>query len=676
MRVLAIDFGTSNTVAMIRTSDGRMRPLLFDGSPLLPSAVYLNTDGRTLVGRDAERHARLDPSRFEPNPKRRIDDGQIFLGDRELPVPQVFSQVLAQVVGEARRQLGGPPQEARLTHPARWGERRRSLLVEAARLAGLGNPRLIAEPVGAASYFTAVHGAQIPVGRSLAIYDLGGGTFDATVVRRTRTGFEVLAEEGLADVGGLDFDHAIVEHLGKTYQASHPQLWAQLANPTDAGDRRHRRLLYEDVRGAKEMLSRTSSADIHLPALEVDAHLTRDELEGMVRPYLERTVECLRRTVDSARLTPTDLVGIFLVGGSSRIPLAAHLIHSELGLAPTTLEQPETVVVEGALCIGVARPAGGGHSGVPRTVAPPMRPAGPQRPVSGQPAAGPVRPPQPQPMQQPMQQPMPPAAMPGVRPTSGGPVTPARPGQPVQPMPGQPGGPVQPMPGQPVQPIPGQPIPGQPRPGQPMQPQPMPARPAAGPMAGPMAGPAAGHAGPPVAGPPGTGTPARPVPHGSPQTPPGGLGHPGPAARPATGPQTPPGGMVQPPRPMTAPASGPPGPAAPQTRLSQPLTAPQGNRPTSGPPAAAPPISSPPMSPPVPPVRPGPQPPQLLRPQPPVARPVAPPVQVPTPVPVQARQQAARQKHWYSEPVVIGTVIVLLLVILLFVALLTTAFSG
>src|SRR6266511_1503739 len=87
LRVLGIDFGTSNTVGMLRTHDGRVRPLLFDGSPLLPSAVYLNPDRRMLVGRDAERNARLDPSRFEPNPKRRIDDGQIFLGEVALPVP-------------------------------------------------------------------------------------------------------------------------------------------------------------------------------------------------------------------------------------------------------------------------------------------------------------------------------------------------------------------------------------------------------------------------------------------------------------------------------------------------------------------------------------------------------------------------------------------------------------
>ncbi|MGI5241364.1 Hsp70 family protein [Dactylosporangium sp. CA-139066] len=388
MRVLGIDFGTSNTVAMVRTADARMRPLLFDGSPLLPSALYFNTDGKVLVGRDAERNARLDPARFEPNPKRRIDDGEVFIGEHPMPVPRLFAHVLAQVNQEARRQLGAAPEEVRLTHPARWGERRRSLLVEATRISGLvpsnQTPRLIAEPVGAASYFTAVLGSAVPVGRSLAIYDLGGGTFDATVVRRTQSGFEVLAEDGLADVGGLDFDHAIIEHLGKTYSESHPEKWASLANPTDASDRRLRRMLYEDVRGAKEMLSRTASTDIHIPSMEIDAHLTREELETLVRPYLERTVACLRRAIESARLQPKDMVGIFLVGGSSRIPLAAHLIHTELGVAPTTLEQPETVVVEGALCIGAAA-APVRTSGTPRQVTAPPRPA-PQPPRPVQPA--------------------------------------------------------------------------------------------------------------------------------------------------------------------------------------------------------------------------------------------------------------------------------------------------
>ncbi|MEH1126703.1 Hsp70 family protein [Micromonospora sp. CPCC 206061] len=382
MRVLGIDFGTSNTVAMVRGPDGRARPLLFDGSPLLPSAVYLNPAGRLLVGRDAERSARLDPARFEPNPKRRVDDGVVLLGEQEQAVPQVIGAVLRRIAVEAQRHFGAAADELRMTHPARWGERRRAVLLESARVAGLPAPRLVAEPVAAASYYTAVLGSAVPVGRALAIYDLGGGTFDATVVRRSATGFDVLAEHGLSDLGGLDFDQALVEHLGRGYSDTRTTLWNSLVSPADAGQRRQRALLYDDVRGAKEMLSRTTTADVHLPALDISAHITRDEFEGLIRQYVIQTVHCLAQTITAARMAPPDLVGIFLVGGSSRIPLAAHLIHTELGVAPTTLEQPETVVAEGALFFGAAaaEPTGPVHSGVPRVAPPPARPVAPPRP--------------------------------------------------------------------------------------------------------------------------------------------------------------------------------------------------------------------------------------------------------------------------------------------------------
>jgi molecular chaperone DnaK (HSP70) len=435
MRLLGIDFGTSNTVAMIRTvaggDAGRARPLLFDGSPLLPSAVYLAPDGRLLVGRDAQRSARVDPARFEPNPKRRIDDGAVLLGPAELPVPQVIAAVLGLAAAEAGRQLGGCD-ELRLTHPARWGDRRRLVLAEAARAAGLPPPVLIAEPVAAASYYTAVLGSAVPVGRALAVYDLGGGTFDAAVVRRTAGGFEVLAEQGLADLGGLDFDQALVEHLGRGYADTRTTQWRGVIAPGDVAQRRQRALLYEDVRGAKEMLSRTTRADVHLPALEIDAHVTREELEGLIRPYLAQTVACLRAAIAAAGTAPADLVGIFLVGGSSRIPLAAHLIHTELGVAPTTLEQPETVVAEGSLYLGTVAPGpAAGHSGVPRPVAPPAHPPGPvhvpPRPVPAHPAvvrhAGPTHQAAPSHQQVPRHQPgsHPHAPPPHVGPTHVGP---------------------------------------------------------------------------------------------------------------------------------------------------------------------------------------------------------------------------------------------------------------
>ncbi|MFD0971512.1 Hsp70 family protein [Plantactinospora endophytica] len=348
MRLLAIDFGTSNTVAVLRGADGRVRPLLFDGTPLLPSAVCLDPAGTLLTGRDAIRASRLDPARFEPYPKRRVDDGAVLLGDREVPVTELVGAVLRRVAAEAYRQVGGVD-EVRLTHPARWGERRRSVLVAAAGVAGLPAPRLVAEPVAAAAYYPAVLGAAVPPGRALAVYDLGGGTFDAAVVRRTGPGFDVLAESGLTDLGGLDFDQALVEHLGRGYADGRTEVWQALLSPADAAQRRARELLYDDVRAAKELLSRAASADLHLPALDLRAHLTREELEALIRRQLLQTVTCLARTIAAARLDPADLLGIFLVGGSSRIPLAAGLIHAELGIAPTTLEQPETVVAEGAV---------------------------------------------------------------------------------------------------------------------------------------------------------------------------------------------------------------------------------------------------------------------------------------------------------------------------------------
>jgi molecular chaperone DnaK len=564
MRVLAIDFGTSNTVAMLRTPDGRMRPLLFDGAPLLPSAVYLEADGRALVGRDAMHSARLDPGRFEPNPKRRVDDGQVLLGGVEVAVPRLFGYVLGEVFAEARRQLGGPPDEIRLTHPARWGDRRRSLLLDGARLAGLGTPRLIPEPVAAASYFTAVLGSAVPVGRSLGIYDLGGGTFDATVVRRTPTGFDVLAEEGLPDIGGLDFDQAIVEQLGRVYGEMPP--WARLVNPVDSTDRRNRRMLYDDVCAAKERLSRTSNADINLPTLEVDAHLTRDELEGLIRGYLGSTVACLQRTIENARLRPTDLVAVFLVGGSSRIPLAARLIHAELGMPPTTLDQPETVVAEGALCIGAAVQPGG-VSGVPRTMPPPTRP-GPAAPVSGQPVG---------------------------RPVSGQPVS----GQPIS---GQPGRPVS-GPGRPVS---GQPV-GRPAAGQPV----VPAVAARAPVQ------------PPRQGQQPTAAPARQQQPAVPRPP----------VRQVTGPRSVPA------QPVTPPVTRPGGQPVP-TR-SQPVSQPM----------------SPPMSPPVS----------------QAAAQARPPVVTPQPRPGYPQQQ--RERRWYTEPVAIATVIVLILVVIAFLILLNQAGS-
>src|SRR5947207_6407242 len=258
---LGVDFGTSNTVAMLRWPDGRARPLLVDGSPLMPSAVYAEPGGHLLVGRDAVHSARLDPARYEPNPKRRVDDQSVLLGERELPVVDLLAAVLIRIAEEARRTTGGAPLDpVTLTCPAGGGPTRRGLLKAAATLAGRSQVRLVEEPVAAATSFTKVLARQVPVGSVVVVHDFGAGTFDVSVVARTGNGFDVLAVDGRDDIGGLDIDAAVVAHLGRQY-GERPE-WQRLTNPSTVDDRRNRRMLWDDVRVAKERLSRAQSADI------------------------------------------------------------------------------------------------------------------------------------------------------------------------------------------------------------------------------------------------------------------------------------------------------------------------------------------------------------------------------------------------------------------------------
>jgi molecular chaperone HscA len=358
---IGVDLGTSNTVAVIRWPDGRTRPLLHDGAPILPSGVFLDESGRLHVGQDAQRMAQLDPARFEPNPKRRIDESAVLLGDREVPVVDLLAAILGAVARAAVEAVGFLP-PAVLTHPAAWGQRRRETLVTAASRAGWLSSRsfdvrrpevqaperhcLVPEPVAATRYFADILRRPVPVGGSLAVFDFGGGTLDIAVVRRESGGFAVLGSGGIPDLGGLDIDAALVGHLSEVLAGDLPPA---LHNPTSVTGRRDRRAFWEDVRGAKEMLSRTTVAPIAVPGVEQAIHLTREELERVASPLVRRGVYETAAVIGRCGLRPDQLAGLFLVGGSSRLPLVARMLHADLGVAPTVLEQPELPVAEGAL---------------------------------------------------------------------------------------------------------------------------------------------------------------------------------------------------------------------------------------------------------------------------------------------------------------------------------------
>ncbi|RSM63756.1 hypothetical protein DMB66_21865, partial [Actinoplanes sp. ATCC 53533] len=355
--VLGVDLGTSHTVAMLRRPDGRTRPLLFDGQPLLPSAVYLDTTGRLHVGRDAVRLGQAEPGRLEPNPKRHVDAESVLLGGAEVPTADLLAALLGAVAREAVAATGFLP-PAVLTYPAAWGTRRRAVLTTA--LARAGWPpatALLAEPVAAAHYFADVLRRPVPVGSALAVFDFGGGTLDVAVVRNegiTPDGlprFAVAASGGIDDLGGLDLDAALVEHLGAAVRQSEPAAWAALTEPVTLAQWRARRQFWDDVRGAKEMLSRTALAPVPVPGVEQAVHLTREEFEAAVGPLLRRGVAETDAVIRAAGVTPAELAGLFLVGGSSRVPLVARLLHHELGIAPTVLDQPELPVAEGAIIV-------------------------------------------------------------------------------------------------------------------------------------------------------------------------------------------------------------------------------------------------------------------------------------------------------------------------------------
>ncbi|RLP85598.1 Hsp70 family protein, partial [Micromonospora sp. CV4] len=407
---LGVDLGTSNTVAVLRWPDGRTRPLLMDGQPVSPSAVYADPDGTLHAGWDARRLAQADPARFEANPKRRVDEPNVLLGDRSYPPAELLAAVLAAVARAAVGTVGFLP-PAVVTCPAAWDATRRQVLGDALMRAGwpqaaehtLAGPtppgtRLLREPVAAARYYTQVLHRPVPVGGAIAVFDFGGGTLDVAVLRNEGadpwgdSGFSVVADGGLPDLGGLDLDAALVQRVGELVGDRHAAQWARLVRPADPAQRRDQVRLWDEVRGAKETLSRSTVAPVAVPGVPDAVRLTRADVERVATPLLRRAVDRARDVIAAAGLSPDQLAGLFLVGGSSRIPLVARMLHAELGVAPTVLDQPELPVAEGALTDLPLRrqlPAPA-YAGPP--LAPPAPAAAPAPPAPASPAGPPPAP--------------------------------------------------------------------------------------------------------------------------------------------------------------------------------------------------------------------------------------------------------------------------------------------
>jgi len=346
--IVGIDLGTTNSeVAVVR--DGRVQLVEVEGEYLMPSAVGLDDSGDLLVGEAARNQHALHPERTIRSIKRRMgEDVKIPLGERSYTPQELSAVILARLKQAAESQLGEPVQQAVITVPAYFSDAQRQATRDAGQLAGLEVARIINEPTAAA---LAYEGGQGERHHSL-VYDLGGGTFDVSVVRMESEVVEVLASHGDNHLGGDDFDALILDQLRAHLKEAHgldpvddPRAMARLGRAAEAAK-------VELSRGPIARIEEAYLLDGRDGPINLALELTRADYEAMIEPLVEQTLEAVRTALEGAGLTVAELDEIVLVGGATRTPLIQRRLEELLGLQPRSELDPDLCVAMGAAIQG------------------------------------------------------------------------------------------------------------------------------------------------------------------------------------------------------------------------------------------------------------------------------------------------------------------------------------
>ncbi len=353
--IVGIDLGTTNS--LIGVMEAGFPILLADenGERLTPSVVHFRAAGEPFVGRPAARMRAVDPENTIYSAKRFIgrrtgeeadDVAYRLAGERGAPVmirsrgvdrapEEIAAEVLKKLRADAERAMGEPVTRAVITVPAYFNDAQRNATKRAGELAGLIVERIVNEPTAAAL----AYGLDRLSERSkIAVFDLGGGTFDISILELSDGVFHVLSTNGNTRLGGDDIDAALVAHLAE-----------RIEHPHDAGVLARLREAAVEV---KHRLSESETAAIELPFVagrSVSFSLTRAELERIAAPIVEKTrAHCLRAMAD-AKVTPADLGEIILVGGQTRMPLVRKLVAEIFGKPANTSQNPDEAVAIGAV---------------------------------------------------------------------------------------------------------------------------------------------------------------------------------------------------------------------------------------------------------------------------------------------------------------------------------------
>jgi len=368
-KVIGIDLGTTNScMAVMEGGEAVVIPNA-EGTRTTPSVVAVTKSGERLVGQVAKRQAVTNPEntvfsikRFmgrkadDPEVKRDLNlvpynvspapngDVRVAMGGKDYSPPEVSAMILQKLKADAEAYLGEPVTEAVITVPAYFNDAQRQATKDAGKIAGLEVLRIINEPTAA----SLAYGLDKKADEVIAVYDLGGGTFDISILELGEGTFQVLSTNGDTHLGGDDFDQRVIDYLIDEFKKAEGIDLKQ--------DRQALQRLKAEAEKAKIELSSTQQTEINLPFITADASgpkhlnitLTRSKLEQLVNDLLQGTLEPVKKALDDAGKKPSDVDEIVLVGGQTRMPAVQKLVNEFFGKDPHKGVNPDEVVAIGA----------------------------------------------------------------------------------------------------------------------------------------------------------------------------------------------------------------------------------------------------------------------------------------------------------------------------------------
>lgn len=346
-KIIGIDLGTTNScVAVMEGGQPTVIPNA-EGARTTPSVVAINKEGERLVGQVAKRQAVANHENTVSSIKREMGtDHRVTLGGKSYTAPEISAMILSKLKADAESYLGEKVAQAVITVPAYFNDSQRQATKDAGKIAGLEVLRIINEPTAASLAYGLDKGEN--KNQKILVYDLGGGTFDVSILEIGDGVFEVLSTNGDTRLGGDDFDNRIIDLLVNEFKAKEG---IDLSKDKLAMQR-----LKEAAEKAKIDLSASMKTTISLPFITADAagpkhleyDLTRAKFDSMTSDLIEKTIKCTKKAMADAKLTYSDINKVILVGGSTRIPAVFEAVKKETGKEPYKGINPDECVAIGA----------------------------------------------------------------------------------------------------------------------------------------------------------------------------------------------------------------------------------------------------------------------------------------------------------------------------------------